>query len=65
MKNIWIAASIVGVVVAGVIIYMREYYGNNELEDAAERVGDAANDALDTMDKGFRKVERKMDPVLN
>jgi hypothetical protein len=66
MKNILIAATIVGVVVAGVIIYMTNYAeSSNELEDAAEDVGDAANDALDTMNKHIRKVERKTDPVLN
>jgi len=65
MKNILIAATIVGAVVAGVIIYMREYYGTNELEDAAEEAGGAARNALNTMDKHIRKVERKTDPVLN
>ena len=65
MKNILIAATIVGAVVAGVIIYMREYYGTNELEDAAEDMGDAAHNALNTMDTHIRKVERKTDPVLN
>ena len=65
MKNILIAATIVGVVVAGIIIYMQEYYGTNELEDAAEEAGDAARNTLNTMDKHIRKVERKTDPVLN
>ena len=65
MKNILIAATIVGVVVAGIIIYMREYYGTNELEDAAEAAGDAARNTLNTMDKHIRKIERKTDPVLN
>ena len=65
MKNILIAATIVGIVVAGAIIYMREYYGTNELEDAAEDAGDAAQNTLNTMDRNLHKVERKMDPVLN
>ena len=66
MKNILIAAAIVGVVAAGVIIYMTNYAGtSNELEDAADDVGDAAKDAWNTMDKNIRKVERKTDPVLN
>lgn len=65
MKNILIAATIVGIVGAGLIIYLRDYYGKNELENAAEDVGDAAQDAWDTMDKHIRKVERKSDPVLN
>ena len=65
MKNILIAATIVGAVVAGVIIYMREYYGTNELEDAAAEAGDAAHNTLNTMDKHIRKVERRTDPVLN
>ncbi|TKK66706.1 hypothetical protein FC093_16870 [Ilyomonas limi] len=66
MKKILIAATIVGAVAAGLIIYLREYYNStNELEDAAEDVDDAANDALDTMNKNIRKVERKTDPVLN
>jgi len=66
MKKILIAATIVGAVAAGLIIYLREYYSDtNEIEDAAEDVGDAANDALDTMNKHIRKVERKTDPVLN
>jgi len=65
MKNILIAASIVGVVVAGLIIYMREYYGTNELEDAADEVGDAAHNALNTMDRHIHKIERKTDLALN
>ena len=65
MKNILIAATIVGAVVAGLIIYMREYYGTNELEDAAEDAGDAARNTLNTMDRNIRKVERRTDPVLN
>ena len=65
MKNILIAATIVGAVVAGLIIYMREYYGTNELEDAAEEAGDAARNTLNTMDRNIRKVERRTDPVLN
>jgi len=66
MKNILIAATIVGVVVAGVIIYMTNYAGtSNELEDAADDVGDAAHDAWHTMDRTIHKVERKTDPVLN
>lgn len=65
MKNILIAATIVGIVAAGVIIYLRDYYRTNELEDAAEDVGDAAKNAYNTMDKHIRKIERKTDPVLN
>jgi len=65
MKNILIAATIVGAVVAGLIIYMREYYGTNELEDAAEDAGDAARKTLNTMDKHIRKIERQTEPVLN
>ena len=66
MKNILIAAAIVGAVVAGAIIYMTNYTGaSNELEDAADDVGDAAHDALNTMNKSIHKIERKTDPVLN
>ncbi len=65
MKNILIAATIVGVVAAGLIIYFREYYSTNELEDAAEDAGDAAHHALNTMDKHIRKVERMTEPILN
>lgn len=65
MKKILIAATIVGAVTAGLIIYLRDYYGSNRLDDAAKDAGDAARDALDTMNKHIRRVERKTDPVLN
>ena len=66
MKNILIAATIVGVVIAGAIIYMTNFAGpSNQLEDAAEDVGDAADSALSTMNRNIRKVERRTDPVLN
>ena len=65
MKNILIAATVVGVVTVGLIIYLRDYYGKNELEDAAEDAGDAAHNALQTMNRHIRRIERKTNPVLN
>lgn len=65
MKKILLAAAIVGAATAGVIIYMREFYRANQLEDAAEDAGHAAHDAYHTMDRHIRQVENRTIPVLN
>lgn len=65
MKKILIAATVVGAVTAGVIIYLREYYRTNQLENAAGDAGDAAGEAFNTMDRHIRQIERKTVPVLN
>ena len=53
MKNILIAATIVGAVAAGLILYTsKKNKGSND------QVKDAAKDAYDTMNAGIGKVER-------
>lgn len=53
MKNILIAATIVGAVAAGLILYTSKK--NNGSKD---QVKDAAKDAYDAMNAGIGKVER-------
>lgn len=60
MKNIVIAASVIGAAAAGVIMYMR----NRDRADAAlANVKDAAKNAYRKMDKLTRKAGRKANHV--
>ncbi|QEH41243.1 hypothetical protein [Chitinophaga sp. XS-30] len=60
MKNVIIAASLIGAAAAGVILYMR----NRDRADAAlESVKDAAKNAYKKMDKFTRKAGRKANHV--
>jgi hypothetical protein len=53
MKNILIAATIVGAVAAGLILY-----ASSKNKKSKNQIKDAATDAYDTMNAGIGKVER-------
>lgn len=60
MKNVIIAASVIGAAAAGVIMYMR----NRDRADAAfESVKDAAKNAYRKMDKFTRKAGKRANHV--
>ena len=56
MKNILIAAAIVGAAAAGVILYLRRKTDESEFD--AGRVVDAASDAYNAMNNGIGQAER-------
>lgn len=53
MKNILIAATIVGTVAAGLILYT-----SKKNKGSKNQIKDAASDAYNTMNAGIGKVER-------
>jgi len=56
MKNILIAAVIVGVAAAGVILYMRN---RDEVDEAWDEVSDSASNAYDKMNDTLRRAGKK------
>ncbi|HEV7620353.1 MAG TPA: hypothetical protein VGO09_01395 [Flavisolibacter sp.] len=54
MKNILIAAAIVGAATAGAILYLKNRNNNR----GSDRIKGAAKDAYNTMNSGIGKVER-------
>ncbi len=61
MKKAFLAAIITGLVAGAVLLYLTN---RTPEEKAADDVGDAAEDAYDTMNKHINKVERKTRQVL-
>jgi len=55
MKNILIAAVVVGITAAGLILYLRDRV---EADDEFDEVEDAAGDAYTTMNRNIGKAER-------
>ena len=62
MKKIIIAATVVGAIAGGLFVYLRNGYERRTTLDDAE---DAADDALTTMNKHIRRIERKTNGILN
>lgn len=56
MKNILIAAGIVGTAAAGVFLYMRN---RNQTSKTLHKFADAAGDAHESVRKYFRKADRQ------
>lgn len=62
MKNIIVAASVLGATAAGILLYMK----NREKADAALRdVKDAARNAYNKMYRQGKKSMRKADAMVN
>lgn len=60
MKNILIAAGIVGAAAAGVILYMKNREKvNDKLSDLSDAAKDAAKDAYAKMNKHLHKTEKR------
>ena len=62
MKKLLIASIIAGVAVVGLLYYLQDSLGEKK---TADEVGDAAEDAYNTMNKHIGRVERKFDHALN
>jgi hypothetical protein len=62
MKNILIAAGIVGAAAAGTIIYMRN---RNKTSRVAHDLADAAGDAHEGVKKYFRKANKEAKAEYN
>ncbi len=62
MKNILIAAGIVGAATAGVVLYMRN---RNQTSKTLHDVADAAGDAHEGVRKFFRKSKREAQREVN
>jgi hypothetical protein len=62
MKNILIAAGLVGTAAAGVILYMRN---RNQTSRTMHDVADAAGDAHDAIKNHMKKANREMKAEMN
>lgn len=62
MKNIFIAAGIVGSAAAGVLLYLRN---RNKTSQVMHDVADAAGDAHEAVKRHIRKSNREADMELN
>ena len=60
MKNILIAAGVVGAAAAGVILYMKNREKvNNKLSELSDSAKDAAKEAYAKMNKHLHKTEKR------
>lgn len=62
MKNILIAAVVVGITAAGLILYLRDRI---EAEDEFDEIEDAAGDAYSTMNRNIGRAERSVRNALS
>lgn len=62
MKNILMASIIAGVTVSVLLFFLR---GQSAEKKTADAIGDAADDAYNTMSKYIRSEEAAFDPALN
>ncbi len=62
MKKLLIASLIAGAAVAGLLFYLRDTISEKK---TADDIGDAAEDAYNTMNKHIGKAERTFDHALN
>ncbi|WP_295124424.1 hypothetical protein [uncultured Chitinophaga sp.] len=61
MKNILIAASVLGAAAAGIVLYMRN---RDRVDTAIAEVKDNAKNAFRKMNKHYRKTEKNAQNVM-